>query len=132
MTHMPFPKNESPTPSKSIANDALKLPWKRAAHTDPPLIMFQVEFYNGQVISYAYADLREIRMRDAGYLELCIYGMEKYHILITGRHLKELANWIGMGKIKSLVEIGQRTFDQPESCPSIDKIIVETLTGPTF
>lgn len=132
MTHMPFPNKGNSISSQSVANDALELPWKRCSHTDPPLIMFQVEFYNGQTISYAYADLREIRMRDAGYLQLCIYGMEKYHVSIRGRHLKELANWIGKGKIKSLSEMGRRSFDHPETSPSIDSITVETLTGPTF
>ncbi len=92
--------------------------------------MFQLQFCDGRVISYAYCDLRETRLRDAGYLQLCLLGMEKYHITIEGRNLTDLANLIGTGKIKTLIELGPRTFERPESSPSIDKITVEALTGP--
>ena len=91
--------------------------------------MFQVQFHDGRVNSYAYCDLRETRLRDAGYLQLCLLGMEKYHINITGRNLSELAKLIGAGKIKSFMELGPRTFERPEEIPAIDKITVETLTG---
>ncbi len=94
--------------------------------------MFQVQFCSGRIVSYAYSDLREIRFRDAGFLQLCLYGMEKYHITIEGRNLTELANLIGSGKIKSFVELGSRTFERAEESPSIDKITIETLTGPAY
>ncbi|NOY42777.1 MAG: hypothetical protein GXP26_13205 [Planctomycetes bacterium] len=93
-------------------------------------MMFQVRLSNGNIVSFAYCDLRETRLLSAGYLKLCLFGMEKYHITIEGRHLTDLANLIGMGKIKSLTELGPRTFEHPETCPSIDKITIETLTGP--
>lgn len=131
MKHMPFPSNQNPHP-KMGTQKSLDAPWKRAAPTEPPPIMFQVRFRDGRVVSYAYADLRETRLRDAGYLQLCLLGMEKYHLTIEGRNLTELNTLIGAGKIKSLDELGPRTFDRPESAPSIDTITVETLTGPAY
>lgn len=131
MTHMPFPSNQNALPSMAN-NEKLEAPWKRAAPTEPPPLMFQVRFCDGRVISYAYADLRETRLRDAGHLQLCLFGMEKYHLTIEGRNLTELNALIGAGKIKSLDELGPRTFDRPESAPSIDSIRVEALTGPSF
>jgi len=74
--------------------------------------------------------LRETRLLSAGYLQLLVYGMEKYLITIEGRHLNELATLIGMCRIRSLEELGQRTFIRPETCPAIDKISIEELTGP--
>lgn len=131
MKHMPFPSNQNAMPNLAEER-SLETPWKRAAPSEPPPMMFQVRFCDGRVISYAYADLRETRLRDAGHLQLCLLGMEKYHLTIEGRNLTELGSLIGAGKIKSLEELGPRTFDRPETAPSIDTITVETLTGPTF
>ena len=132
MSNLPFPSNENSLATQMIAKSSVQVPWKRVGPNDPPPMMFQVQFCDGRVISYAYSDLRETRLRDAGYLQLCIYGMEKYHLTIEGRNLTELADLIGVGRVKSLVELGPRTFDRDESNPSIDKITVETLTGPAF
>ena len=107
-----------------------KEPWKRIKATDPAPIMFQVQFCDGRVVSYAYCDVREIRLRDAGYLQLCLLGMEKLYITLEGRNLTELADLLGTGQIKSVAELGPRTFERPESSPSIDRITVEELTGP--
>jgi len=125
MKRMPFPTNENvgqETSAKSATT-----PWKRANPNEPPLFMFQVQLVDGSMISYAYSDLRETRLRDAGYLQLRIFGMEKTHVTIQGRHLTELANLIGMGRIKTLVELGPRTFDRPEASPSIDSITIERM-----
>lgn len=130
MARLPFPVSDTPKPTPAVAVDPLDVPWKRAAPTEPPPMMFQVRFRDGRVISYAYADLRETRLRDAGHLQLCILGMEKIHVSIAGRNLTELANLIGMGRLKSLEELGPRTFDRPESAPSIDTITIDVLTGP--
>lgn len=129
MKNLPFPCNENLRTSCDESRPP-ELPWTRMqAHEVPPM-MFQVHFCDGQILSYAYSDLRETRLRDAGYLELRIYGMEKYRLTIEGRNLTELANLIGMGRIKSFVELGPRSFQRREQDPSIDKIIIETLTGP--
>lgn len=133
MNHLPFPSNKNVKPMPRFTDkQSLEMPWKRSSPTEPPPMMFQVQFRNGNIISYAYADLRETRLRDAGYLQLCILGMEKYHLTIEGRNLVELANLLGIGKIKSLEELGTGRFDRPESAPSIDSIKIETLTGPTY
>lgn len=132
MKRMPFPSNsESALRNKSLANDSVQLPWKRTSPSDPPLIMFQIERSNGNVISYAYCDLRETRLLSPGYLQLLVFGMEKYQITIEGRHLTELASLIGMNKIKEMSETGARTFEYPESSPAIDRITIEELTGPS-
>jgi hypothetical protein len=132
MSRLPFPSNEnslsSTTPGQATGEPA----WQRCHPNEGPPIMFQVQFYDGRIVSYAYSDLRETRLRDAGYLQLCIYGMEKYHVTVVGRHLTELANLIGLGRVKSLRERGPRTFAYSEASPSIDKITIETLTGPAF
>lgn len=130
MKRMPFPTSSESLLPQSMANDKAKLPWKRAGANDPPLIMFQIERANGNVVSYSYCDLRETRLLNNGYLQLLVFGFEKYCITIEGRQLAELASLIGMAKIKSMLELGPRTFDLPESSPAIDKITIEELTGP--
>jgi hypothetical protein len=132
MDSLPFPSNENSRLGASATRTAERIPWKRVHPNEQPPLMFQVQFYDGRVISFAYCDLRETRLRDAGFLQLCLLGMEKYHIDVVGRNLTELANLIGAGRIKSLTELGPRTFEIAESSPSIDKITVETLTGPSY
>ncbi|MEM1186717.1 MAG: hypothetical protein AAGI53_17165 [Planctomycetota bacterium] len=125
--NLPFPSNENHQ-SAGIAA-AHGAPWKRVSPTEPAPLMFQVCFCDGCATSYAYCDLREIRFRDAGFLQLGLLGMEKLVISIAGRNLTELAELIAAGKLKSFTELGPRTFDRPETSPSIDKVTVETLTG---
>jgi len=130
MKHMPFPSDANSALNKSLANDSAEPPWKRIGPSEQAPIFFQIVRLNGNVISYAYCDLREIRQLSAGYLQLLVMGMEKMLITIEGRHLEELANQVGMNKIKTIEEVGPRSFEYPESCPSIDKITIEELTGP--
>ena len=133
MTHMPFPSNENAlsaakqTLAKASSSD--KPPWQviKAAESQPN--MFRLHRHNGIVFSYAYCDLREIRMLSAGHLQLFLYGIEKYSITIEGRNLTDLAGLLGECRIKSLEESGPRTFIRAESIPSIDKITVEELTN---
>ncbi len=132
MSRLPFPSNENSIPSLLQEKGTVEAPWQRSHPNEGPPVMFQVKFFDGRIVSYAYSDLRETRLRDAGYLQLCIYGMEKYHVTVVGRNLTELANLMGMGRIKSLQERGPRTFAHPEASPSIDKITIETLTGPAY
>ena len=129
MKSMPFPKQSEPIIAKSSANDSVKLPWTRANHHEQLPLMLQIERSNGNVLRYAYCDIREIRLLNSGYLQLLIFGMEKYCITIEGRHLDELADQLGNAKIKSMVEYGPRTFHEPETSPAIDKITIEELTG---
>lgn len=93
-------------------------------------MMFKIALSDGQLYWYPYSDLREVRLRDAGFVQLLIYGIEKYTISIEGRHLTELATLLGMGRIKSLEESAHRSFSDPEEMPGIDKITVETSPFP--
>lgn len=93
--------------------------------------MFRINRANGNVFSYSYCDLRETRLLSAGYLQVFIYGMEKYLITIQGRHLADFAVLLGMCRVKSFEELGRRTHDLPESSPAIDLITIEELTGPS-
>lgn len=128
-SNLPFPSNENHQHADSAIATNSQAPWKRVAPTEPAPLMFQVCFCDGCATSYAYCDLREIRLRDAGFLQLGLLGMEKLVITIAGRNLTELAELIAAGKLKSCTELGPRTFDRPETSPSIDKITIETLTG---
>lgn len=128
---MPFPSDAKNALSKSLANDSLEPPWRRAERHDQPLMFFHIERLNGNVVSYSYCDLRELRLHSPALLQLCIMGMEKYLVTISGRHLTDLADQISMAKIKSIVEVGPGTFELPEGGPSIDKITIEELTGPS-
>jgi len=132
MEKLPFPTKDNTTSGLITTRTAAKVPWRRVNTNEPPPLMFQVQFCDGRNFSFAYCDLREVRLRDAGSLQLRLLGMEKYHVTIEGRNLKELANLFVTGKIKSLEELGPRTFELPECEPSIDKITVETLTGPAY
>lgn len=131
MGHMPFPSPSNEN-SRAEVKLAAKVPWTKIKPGEPPPMMFQVLFHDGRVVSFAYSDLRETRMRDAGYLTLCIFGMEKYHITIEGRNLRELAEAIGSGRIKSMEELGPRTFERAEDEAAIDSIMIEAMTGPSF
>tara|TARA_R110002073_G_scaffold8027_19_gene44881 strand:+ start:18210 stop:18611 length:402 start_codon:yes stop_codon:yes gene_type:complete len=131
MKNMPFPSNENAaTPLTIKSRTPLKTPWKKVGPGEPPPMMLQFITHDGRVKSFACSDIREMQKRDAGHVELSIYGMEKYRVAIEGRHLGELFDLLQMGRIKSMTELGPRTFDHPEESPAIDKITVETLTGP--
>ncbi|QDV73860.1 hypothetical protein [Botrimarina mediterranea] len=129
MGSLPFPSNENQASGHAVMGGVGAAPWQKTMPTEGAPVMFQVRFCHGGATSYAYCDLREIRVRDAGLVQLGLLGMEKLLISISGRHLTELAELIAAGKIKSFTELGPRTFDRPEASPSIDKITVETLTG---
>ena len=130
MNDLPFPKASQPGSLPNISSvTSIELPWERATPHDPPLMMFQICFSDGRRVSFAYSDLREIRCRDAGHITVGIYGLEKYHLTIEGRNLDELHSLLSMARIKSVIELGSRTFDRPEDSPCIDRIQIEALTG---
>ena len=84
------------------ANDAganVKPPWQKIRPGEIPPMMFQLRFRCGEMLSYAYSDLRQIRFRDAGHVELGVMGMAKLQITIEGRNLGELAECLGSGLI---------------------------------
>lgn len=132
MAGLPFPSNENAFGPNLVGSKGDEVPWTRTKANEPPPVMFRIRFCDGRVIGFAYSDLRETRLLHAGHLTLCVYGMEKYHLVIEGRRLADLAELISAGKIKSLTELGPRTFDRAEEAPSIDRITLETMTGPSF
>jgi len=119
---------EHPVSRSSIKKKDDDKPWKSVRGNEGPLIMLSFQLVNGSEISYAYSDLRETRLVDAGTLHLCLWGFEKYVITITGRHLKELADEIGRGRVKTIREMGLRTFDHPEKLPAVEKIQITEVT----
>ncbi len=131
MQSMPFPSNaqDASLPSMRDVSPRPTQPWQWAAPSEDPPIMFKFEMSGGTEVSYCYSDLRETRLINPGYLQLCIYGFEKYLITIEGRKLEELASLLSKGRIKSIRELGERTFDRPESEPAIDRVSVDQLTG---
>lgn len=133
MKSMPFP---SPSNENRNLPPALRLrasennPWECTQASEPPPAFLAVKLNDGSVLRYAYHTLLETRLRDAGHLTLCIFGYEKVELVIEGRNLTELGKLLGEGKIKSLVELGPRSFARDEELPAIDKITVEEVTGP--
>ncbi|MEO1529635.1 MAG: hypothetical protein AAFX06_29800 [Planctomycetota bacterium] len=123
MTHLPFPTNEN------VAAKEPK-PWSTAKPCEPLPIAIEFVFCDGRSRSFAVCDIREWYRRDAGYIQLSIFGFEKYRVTIEGRHLDELYSLLQRGRVKALRELGSRTFDLAEESPSIDTIKVEALTGP--
>ena len=135
MNQLPFrasASNENHLFDQGVTEESLpsEPPWELVKATEPVPNMFRLHRANGNVFSYAYCDLREMRLLSAGYLQLFIYGMEKYVITIQGRHLKEFAKLLGMCRVKSFEELGKRTHALPETAPSIDLVTIEELTGP--
>lgn len=137
MTHMPFPKqgpsNENrPTIDTLNTNRERNTPWEPLRASDPPQPMFTLNFHDGRVISFSYADLRETVLRDAGHLKLLVFGFEKQLIVIEGRHLTGLQQLFTEHRVKSIEENGPRSFECPEQAAAIDKISIEILTGGGF
>lgn len=131
MSHLPFPQKSPAAAVPSITSvTTIEPPWQRVGPHEPPLMMFQVCFADGRITSFAYSDLREIQRRDAGHLTVGIYGLQKYHLTIEGRHLDDLHGLLAMAKVKSFTECDRRGFDRPENGPCIDAIRLETLEPP--
>jgi hypothetical protein len=103
---------------------AIDPPWQIAKGGELPPIMFQLRFQDGRIISFAYGDLREIHYRDAGHLELRIRGMQPISVTIQGRHLRELAEYLGSGMVYWLQEADERDVDTPEAVPCVISISI--------
>ncbi|MEZ6063745.1 MAG: hypothetical protein R3C19_25635 [Planctomycetaceae bacterium] len=104
--------------------------WQKLNPGEPVPMMFQLRLLDGRIISFAYADLREIRTRDAGFIELGLYGMDRYRVGITGRNLTELTTLLSLGRIRRLEESDPRDLTRSENSPTIDSITIETLPPP--
>ncbi len=130
MDRMPFPSNDkAPLAAVSLA-ETDDMPWQKLNPAEMMPMMFSLQFCNGSIVSFAYSDLREFRVRDSGHVILSLFGMEKYRVTIEGRNLGELAHLLGLGRIRWAAERDPRAAQQPESEASISQIAVEALTGP--
>jgi hypothetical protein len=114
-------------PSANDAGAGASPSWQKLRPNEVPPMMFQLRFRNGEMHSFAYSDLREIHVRDAGRIELGVLGMAKLRILIDGRNLSELAECLGCGLIRWMQEDDEREIDRPETSGCITSIEIETL-----
>lgn len=112
---------------QAAATPDIERPWHTIQSAEMPPLMLQLRFRNGQMVSYAYGDLREIRYRDAGYLQLGIYGLSRVLVTIEGRHLRELAEALGCGLVRWLAEGDD--LDRPEAAPAITSIVIEPIAA---
>jgi hypothetical protein len=129
---LPFPSNDRAAAIQIVAAQQESVPWDVVKNKETLPNFFRVRFHDGRRLSFAYSDLREIRLLHAGHLVLGLYGMEKYHIVLEGRRLEELATLFEQNRVKSFREDGPRAFERDESKPAIDSVTVETLTGPSY
>lgn len=98
--------------------------WEPVQHGALPPMMFQLRFRDGHMVSYAFSDLREVRYRDAGYLQLGILGLERVVVTIEGRHLRKLADLLACGMVRWIEETDEYDVDRPETEPAIAQITV--------
>lgn len=129
MSQLPFPSannNDAQAPRSSRTGK----PWELARTGDPPPSYLEIRFADGRSVQYAYCDIREICLRDAGCLSLRVLGFEKQVIRLEGRHLQELSRLIGEWRVKWLIEAGRRSYEIPEAEPCIDQVTIETLGTP--
>lgn len=90
-------------------------------------MMFQMHLRSGEVVAFPYSDLREVRLRDAGFVQLALLGIAHYRVSISGRLLKELATLLGLGRVRSLHVADPRDVSRPEELPTIDTIDIEVI-----
>lgn len=130
---IPFPTNVEPIthykPVQEVA-DTIKPPWKEVGQRQDTLMCFEIQLRNGEIHSFPYSDFRGARLMNAGYLVVCVLGMEKYHIVVEGRLLGELARLLSMGKVDRFEETRNHGYELPEVSPHIERITIEALTGP--
>ena len=107
--------------------DGPRDPWKQLYDGDLPPMMFQLRFRDGSMASYAYSDLREIRCRDAGCVQLYLNAMRSLLITIDGRHLSELANLLSSAQVRWIDEVDPRDEGRPENAAEIVRISVEEI-----
>lgn len=116
-----------PPRQEALAQDNDRSPWEIVPQGTMPPMMFQLRFNDGSKNSFAYSDLREVFCRDAGLITLTVQAVEKYRIVLEGRHLSSLADLFGLGTVRCLQESDSRSDPKPESAAEITKITVELI-----
>ena len=127
MKTMPFPSNDDiGLPQQPIVGG---LPWKKLHPNEAMPMCFEVRLPDGVVETFAYSDLRGTKLLHAGHLIIHIFGMEKYHIIVEGRNLGELARHLSLGRIQWFGQVGSET-ETPEVNSHIASVRIDALTGP--
>lgn len=130
MKSMPFPSNDDThsilPPTKA---NAAEMPWQKLHPTAAMPLSFEVRVGNGVVETFPYSDFRGTKLLHAGYLIIRVFGMEKYHIIVEGRNLSELAKLLSLGRVQWFGETTVRELNAPESDPCITAIKIDELTG---
>ncbi|MEP3480567.1 MAG: hypothetical protein ABJZ55_15060 [Fuerstiella sp.] len=115
-----LPKAGLPEPDDSAA-------WQTLDASRGMAMMFQLHLRTGEIISFPYSDLREVRRRDAGFIQLALMGVEQYRISITGRLLDDLTTLLCFGRVVSMHVADPRDVSRPEEAPTIEAIEIEVI-----
>ena len=107
------------------AVDAEQLPWRRIQDGQMPPMMFQLRMRDGVHESFPYGDIRRIRCRDAGTIQIEMFSSPRTNITIEGRHLRELAVLLSNAMVRWIEESEDRSTDRPEHVPTITRLRVE-------
>ena len=113
----------------TVAAPAPAVPWQSISSGEMPPLMLQFRLRSGETISYSYHDIREIRVRDAGRVQLGLIGMFKLQVTIEGRHLRELGELIASGLVRWMQETDERSDEAPETSPCITSIAIERISS---
>jgi len=127
MNSMPFPSNDDRQPVFSRTTETKEFPWKKLHPNEQMPMCFEVRFQDGSVETFPYSDFRGTKLLHAGYLIVNIYGMEKYQIVIEGRHLGEFAKHLSLGRIHWFGESPVLGHEPNETLPHIQNITIEAL-----
>ena len=115
-----LPKAGLPGPDESAA-------WQLFDAGGSMPMMFQMHLRSGEVIAFPYSDLREVRLRDAGFVQLALLGVAHYRVSISGRLLNDLATLLGLGRVRSMHVADPRDVSRPEKLPTIETIDIEVV-----
>ncbi|MEZ6062101.1 MAG: hypothetical protein R3C19_17305 [Planctomycetaceae bacterium] len=100
-------------------------PWRKTQNGEIPAAMFQLRFSTGEILAFTYNDVRQVRYRDAGFVQVLLHGMSKQVITFEGRNLRELAELLTLGLIRWVRESDDRDVDHPESGPGVVAISID-------
>ncbi|WP_040352844.1 hypothetical protein [Blastopirellula marina] len=114
-------------PGRRESAEQNNVPWRSVREGEMPPMMFQLRLRDGGTISYPYSDVREIRCRDAGCVQVSVLGMAKMIITLEGRRLRELADLLGRAELLWIEEADPRDVGRPESAPEIVSISIEEI-----
>ena len=109
------------------AGDGFDLPWVKIREGEMPPMMFQIQFNDGRLSSYAFSDIREVHCADAGKVQLMLFAMQKIVITFEGRNLRDLANLFCNAALRSIRESDPRELERPERAPEVIRVSIEPI-----